>query len=127
MKCLFSKNIMYNSTKAPFTEIQLKKTIMTSYQNHININEYEVYGKILTGFTTTIDVKNMELIIHSKNPYEPNNSLYRVPFRGWVHKDDSTKNFSKDLIEFLNQKISFSQTYLFYLSELLYKLNMEFC
>lgn len=127
MKCLFSKNIMYNSTKAPIIETQLKKTSMTSYQNHININEYEEYGKMLTGFTTTIDVKNMELIIHSKNLYEPNNSLYRVPFRGWVHKDDSTKNFSNDLIEFLNQKISFSQTYLFYLSELLYKLNMEFC
>ena len=118
---------MYNSTKATIKETQLKKTSMTSYQNHNNTNKYEAYGKMLTGFTTTIDMKNMELLIHSKNPYEPNNSFYSVPFRGWIHKDDSTKNIPQELIEFLSQKMSFSQTYLFYLSELLYKLNMEFC
>ena len=100
---------------------------MTSYQEPISINKLENYGKLLTGFNTTIDTNNMELMIHTRDMYSPENKYFRMPFRGWIHKDDSTKNIPHELIEFLSQKLSFSQTYLFYLSELLDTLNMNFC
>lgn len=104
-----------------------KKTIMTSYQEPISINKLENYGKLLTGFNTTIDTNNMELMIHTRDMYSPENKYFRMPFRGWIHNIDSTKNIPHELIEFLSQKLSFSQTYLFYFSELLDTLNMNFC
>ena len=100
---------------------------MTFHQRPNSIEKLEDYGKTLTGFNTTIDTNSMELLIHTSDMYSPENKYFRMPFRGWVHKVDSTKNIPQELIEFLSQKMSFSEKYLFYFSELLYKLNMEFC